>query len=327
MATVYVGSARSDEKGKAYGGKAGDQKNGLEVSTQAWYKHSKGWRVFRAKDPAKAKKMAEAMRIICADDNVGYDQHQRLTLYQFLETNGFNIFEIDKNVETDCSALVRVCAKYAGIDLPNFNTSSEAKALLSSGEFIEMIGTKYTDRSDWLGEGDVLNTRSKGHTAIVLNSGDKYERRAETTPVVLGVRILKEGMEGEDVAELQRYLLALGYDLGTYGANEDGVDGEYGTKTVNAVKDFQSKHGLDDDGEYGELTHEKMQEAFAVARFKVRVTGNRVNVRSAPNTATGIIQRTVGKGTVLNAVGVDSETGWFKLDDGNYISDVYSVRI
>ena len=28
MATVYVGSARSDENGKAYGGRAGDQKSG-----------------------------------------------------------------------------------------------------------------------------------------------------------------------------------------------------------------------------------------------------------------------------------------------------------
>lgn len=54
MATVYVGSARSDENGKAHSGKAGDQKSGREVSTQAWYKHSKGWRVFRAKNPAHA---------------------------------------------------------------------------------------------------------------------------------------------------------------------------------------------------------------------------------------------------------------------------------
>ena len=39
--SVRVGSARIDEQGKATGGKAGDQTGG-EVSTQAWYKHSKG---------------------------------------------------------------------------------------------------------------------------------------------------------------------------------------------------------------------------------------------------------------------------------------------
>ena len=117
MATVYIGSARGDENGKAHGGKAGDQNGGKEVSTQAWYKHSKGWRVFRPKDPTKAKKIAEAMRVICADNHVGYDQYERNTLYNFLSKNGFDIHNITKNVETDCSALVRVCCKYAGIDL------------------------------------------------------------------------------------------------------------------------------------------------------------------------------------------------------------------
>ena len=39
---VLIGSARSDERGKATGGKAGDQKNGKEVSTQDWYRHKLG---------------------------------------------------------------------------------------------------------------------------------------------------------------------------------------------------------------------------------------------------------------------------------------------
>ena len=53
MATVYIGSARIDERGKASGGQAGDQ-TGKEVSTQNWYLHSKGWVVLRPKDGAKA---------------------------------------------------------------------------------------------------------------------------------------------------------------------------------------------------------------------------------------------------------------------------------
>ena len=51
--SVKIGSARIDENGKAHGGRAGDQ-TGKEVSTQSYYVHSKGWRVFRAKDPAAA---------------------------------------------------------------------------------------------------------------------------------------------------------------------------------------------------------------------------------------------------------------------------------
>ena len=58
---VKIGSARIDENGRAYNGKAGDQ-TGNEVSTQNWYLHSKGWRVFRAKNPGVAEKIAICMR-------------------------------------------------------------------------------------------------------------------------------------------------------------------------------------------------------------------------------------------------------------------------
>ena len=52
---VIIGSARIDERGKAIGGRAGDQTRN-ELSTQSWYLHSKVWRVFRAKD-AKAREL------------------------------------------------------------------------------------------------------------------------------------------------------------------------------------------------------------------------------------------------------------------------------
>ena len=174
MASVIFGSARIDERGKAIGGKAGDQ-TGKEVSTQAYYKHSKGWRVFRAKDPAKRKLIAEAMRRACNNNNIGYDQGQRLTLYEAVKDFGFDPAKATKAVETDCSALVRVCCAFAGITLPNFVTSNQASALLNSGAFEEMKGAKYTDQEDYLEEGDILVTRTKGHTVVVLTSGDKAE--------------------------------------------------------------------------------------------------------------------------------------------------------
>ena len=74
MATVYVGSARIDENGKAYGGRPGDQNGGKEVSRQKWYRHSKGWRVFRAKKPETAAKIAEIMQWACDTDLIGYDK-------------------------------------------------------------------------------------------------------------------------------------------------------------------------------------------------------------------------------------------------------------
>ena len=76
--SVKIGSARIDENGKARGGKAGDQ-TGKELSTQSWYKHSKGWRVFRAKSAEVAEKIAQDMQWACDNKHIGYDQGQRLT--------------------------------------------------------------------------------------------------------------------------------------------------------------------------------------------------------------------------------------------------------
>lgn len=48
---------------------------------------------------------------------------------------------------------------------------------------------------------------------------------------------IRRGSTGPDVVECQQDLIQLGYDLSPYGA-----DGKYGTKTMNAVKSFQSTH-------------------------------------------------------------------------------------
>lgn len=169
---VKIGSARIDENGKAKGGKAGDQ-TGKEVSTQNWYLHSKGWRVLRAIDPDRAKLIADDMQYACDNKHIGYDQGQRLTLYNEAKQYGFNCSKVTKNCETDCSALVRVCCAYAGIMVSNFRTTNEANILLKSGYFVEMKGTKYQNSSDYLRRGDILVTKTQGHTVIVLTNG-KY---------------------------------------------------------------------------------------------------------------------------------------------------------
>ena len=102
------------------------------------------------------------MEMACKNMNIGYDQVQRNTLYNEAKQYGFNVSKVTKKVETDCSALVRVCCAYAGIMVDNFNTSSEASRLLSSGEFIEYTESDFTKKSDYLRKGDVLVTKTKG---------------------------------------------------------------------------------------------------------------------------------------------------------------------
>lgn len=179
MADVKVGSARIDENGNATGGKAGDQKNGKEVSTQSWYEHEKGWRVFRAIDPVKAEKIGQAMIDACANDNIGYDQGDRYDLFQEARKVGFDLAAVSVATECDCSELVRCCCAAAGImDLPTsgFRTGNMPDNLMKTGEFMELTGDKYCKSPDYLGKGDILVTKKSGHTVVVLNYGGKYER-------------------------------------------------------------------------------------------------------------------------------------------------------
>lgn len=255
---VMIGSARIDENGNAHGGKAGDQKNGKEVSTQEWYKHSKGWRVFRAKDPAKAEIIAKTMEWACESDMIGYDQYQRNTLYNELKLYGFEKYYLSKAVETDCSALVRVCLAFAGIDVPSdFYTASMAKTMLNTGEIVELTGSKYTDVPDYLGRGDILVTASKGHTVVVLTNGEQYEGTVADKPKVFGEDDLSRGDSGEAVKLMQEYLIELKYDLGPRGA-----DGDFGSKTEDAVKAFQVDAGLVADGVFSKKTHDALMAAI-----------------------------------------------------------------
>ena len=102
----------------------------------------------------------------------------------------------------------------------------------------------------------------------------------------LGERLLKNGMEGEDVKALQEALINLGYSCGSYGA-----DGDFGDATEQAVEKFQRDNGLDDDGEYGPLSHAAMLKALAeldkpveTPRY-VTIVGGNCYARTAPNTS------------------------------------------
>ena len=136
---VIIGSARIDENGKAHGGRAGDQ-TGREVSTQNWYKHSKGWVVLRAKDPKKAAKIAQAMRAACDNQNIGYDQYQNQTLWNAVKDKGYDPAKAAVKCETDCARLVRVCCAYAGIMAKDFLSLDTDRGVMNSLQASGAIG-------------------------------------------------------------------------------------------------------------------------------------------------------------------------------------------
>ena len=287
MATVYIGGASIDENGKAHGGKAGNQ-TGRELRRQKWYLHSKGWRVFRAKSAEVQAKLAACMAAAVANRHIGYDQYQRNTLYKAAEPFGFDVSKVTADVECDCSALVRVCCAFAGIQgLPEgFRTTNEPKNLLATGAFTEMVGEKYTKQAAYLMAGDILCTPVQGHTVIVLNDGAKAEPTAEG---------LSRGDYGTAVRAMQSALLKWDSKC----LPKCGADGDFGSETEKALKAYQKFAGLPVTGVYDEATRAALTGVQPVQRREVEITGDSVNVRSGPGTSGTRILAVAHKGNRL----------------------------
>lgn len=321
--SVLIGSARS-----SFGNTApGDQHSGLEVSTQKWYLHAKGWYVLRAKDAAAREKIALAMERACANNNIGYSQPTRNTLYSDVKPYGFDPAKTTKKVNTDCSALVRVCVNFAGIAAGDFITSSEVRVLMATGAFELFTDDAHCKRDDYLLRGDILVTRTKGHTAVALGNGAKAGSEAVSVAYKLGDRILKNGMTGDDVKELQEMLISLDYDCGVWGA-----DGEFGDATQIAVERFQTAHGCAVDGDVGPETLSTLEKAMDAAEAPVmearyvRIVGGNCYVRTAPNTD-GQKLGVAHWGDVLKYQGVTSENGWNLVEyigQNGWVSGRYS---
>ena len=177
---IYVGSARIDEYGNSTGGAAGDQKQTStpdysgEVSMQTMYTHSKGWYILRPKTVSNANKIATAMKTACNNANIGYDQNGRLGII----TYGVNT---TTKTECDCSSLVRACVIEAtGTDPGNFTTYNEATKLKATGLFEDKIA--YVSQSQTpVYNGDILVTKSKGHTVIVVSGNARSSSSSSTT--------------------------------------------------------------------------------------------------------------------------------------------------
>lgn len=233
---VRVGSARHDEHGHITGGKAGDQ-TGEEVSKQNWYLHKKGWVVIRPKDAKVREMVAQDMEYACENPNIGYDQSQNHTLYNEAKKYGFNCSMVKTPCETDCSRTVRVCLAYAGIHVPAFYTGNEVETLKATGKFEILTSAKYTESSDYLLRGDILVTKTTGHTVVVLTNGAKAAKEGTVSTYSFKVQTVKEGSTGASVKLCQELLRIKGYKGKT--GKVLSLDGECGTNTVYAINSYQ----------------------------------------------------------------------------------------
>ena len=253
---VYIGHASIDERGKANSGAAGDQ-TGKEVYKRTWY--SKPWHtVIRPKSADIAEKIAKAMEQACANDNIGYDQYQRTTLYELAKAKKWDISKVTKKCETDCSALVSVCCNAAGITVSkDMYTGNERSILFLTGKFTIFTDNKTVGSSDYLKRGDIL--LGNGHTAIVLSNGAKMETTAkkETTTATkktesfLPARgYFMKGDVSPNVGKISKFM------RNTFPAytSEKAVGNTYSAELIKSVKEFQKRSGLEVDGYFGKLT-------------------------------------------------------------------------
>lgn len=201
---VRIGQASLGETG-AHNQKAGNQ-NGRELNFSNWY-DGRWLFVLRYKDEKKAERAAQACEAAVRNRNIGYDQDRRNTLRQQAKALNWNIAAITQPCETDCSALMCVCAEAAGVNLaPQYysgnacTTYNMGTAFPATGDFVRLLDGKYTRSDEYLLRGDVLV--SSGHTVMVLEDGPKAKEEREMVEkskmIVNGKeysveRILKDG--------------------------------------------------------------------------------------------------------------------------------------
>lgn len=83
--------------------------------------------------------------------------------------------------------------------------------------------------------------------------------------IKIAYKTISYGSSGEDVKKLQKYLNENGYSL--------SVDGQFGSKTQNAVRDYQKKNGLSADGIVGDKTWAKLYSSKSKSESKPKNNG------------------------------------------------------
>ena len=244
---IMVSSARSDERGKYSGGKAGDQKQKLksndtrgEVSMQAMYTHRKGWYILRPKKVSHADAIADGGIRAANNPNIGYSQSDRLGVVR----NGINT-KVKTNA--DCSSLVRQAVKEAtGRDPGNFTTANEANMLVATGLFTK---TAYVNQKKTpVYNGDILVTKTKGHTVIVVSGNP---RDTSENPYPVPTRIIKltdPMMKGDDVRWVQWHLVRLKCMAAKTKKGNNNIDKIFGGTSEAGVIVAQKRYGVEPNG-------------------------------------------------------------------------------
>ena len=175
-----ISNSGHDERGKYSGGQAGDQ-TGNEWQIRTWY--NRPWNlVLRHPDKKVGKMIAEFGRAAANNNNIGYNQGDRLSFWKALENSDYNPANIKVKCNSDCSAGVTAIVKAVGhiLKLPRLeelspsNYTGSMRATFSKAGFAVLTDSKYLISDQYLIPGDILLNESH-HTCINLDYGSKVK--------------------------------------------------------------------------------------------------------------------------------------------------------
>ena len=310
-----IGHASSNEWGTTHGGAPGDQ-TGTEVYIRTWY--NRPWNLmFRAKDAKVAEKIAVAMEQACANDNIGYNQNNRVSLYNAAKAQNWDLSKITTKVDTDCSSLVAVCCNAAGLNVSKDNwTGVQKQNLMNTGAFTLYSASKYLTQPDYLKRGDILLYEGH-HTAVVLNNGSKAEPAVDYTGKGIGYATAKTSMNIRTGASTS-YPIIQAISAGTkLEVLEKLSNGWYKIVWTNVSAGYAYVSNAN--GSYFKYEDKPMANYRGVA-----TTTTSMNIRTKPSTL-GSILGTVSAGTKLNVIEI-MPNRWYKIEFNNKIGYISNAN-
>ncbi|EKQ57371.1 peptidoglycan-binding protein, partial [Clostridium sp. Maddingley MBC34-26] len=156
------------------------------------------------------------------------------------------------------------------------NTASTVLQLGDSGGEVELLQERLIERGYDLGASGADGQFGPATQAAVEQFQEANGLDADgivgknTQTALLQAKYVARDKQ-QDVVKLQKRLIELNYDLGSYGA-----DGIFGSKTKEALMQFQSDYGLDPDGILGPETEKALQSAY------ISNVGDKIDERQEP---------------------------------------------
>jgi len=150
-----------------------------------------------------ANASAKACEVGCENNNIGYSQSGRNTLYNLASANGYDLSKVGL-CNTDCSAFLTVCAIAGGAKITygsNAPTTTNMRTRFKqSGDYLVLTDSKHLTNTDYLKRGDILVCEGS-HTVMVLENGsnviDDIEDSGATgvTPItIIKVHVIEVAM-------------------------------------------------------------------------------------------------------------------------------------